>query len=167
MQKKFIKKDNMQLDTIFTLLPIFTIQKTYSLKEIKEMLVNGFNFSYTGYNLNLDTDFKIFCFLLREEIIHYKGTLTDLMLRVGYKKRSINKSTKEVFFGGIQRLANVRFAYENKIRRGTLGILYEVDWDLESDILNLNVDTRLAKMMEIKEHKMDFQYLNLSKYYSK
>jgi hypothetical protein len=165
--KKFNKEDKMQLDTLFSLLPIFTVQKIHKLIEIKDKNVNGYLFSYTGYNLDMNYDFKLFCFFVKEKITHFRGDISELMERFGYTKRNINLDTKTSFFGSIQRLADARFRYENDMRKGNMGIVYGCDWEFLTDIIEVNLDTRLIKILNNDKHKMFLNYKDLDRKFGK
>lgn len=164
---KFKKKDNIKIDTIFCLLPIFTVQKTYKRVVIENKKINGFTFSYHGFNMDMNQDFKLFCMLIRDNVVSFEGKIQELMSEFGIESKRINKDTKESFFESLMRLRRADFEYESKRRKGGFSIIYHCDWDKETDKIIVQVNKELIDLINREGNEYFLNYEDLDKKFGK
>lgn len=163
-KKQFFKKDHIKLDTLFCLLPIFTIQKTYKFINIKDK-INGYDFEYQGYNLSMNRDFKIFCLIIKNKLKFYNADIKELMKEDGIKPKNINRKSKDIFYESLKRLSSVKVFYSNYYRHGSFSFIYDLDYNKENDQLKFFVNENLLNMLRETENDFFLNYEELNKKY--
>lgn len=164
--KKFRKHDHIRIDTIFSLLPIFTVQQNNEFKNIEEK-INGFDFGYEGPSLNMGMDFKLFCVLMRENCETIDINIKELLLLVGIPSKRFCKETKDSVLDSLDRLRKADFSFRNKYRRGGFSIIYETDYNEVSGKISILINKRLIHNMNKKDNKTFLNYEDLDKKFGK
>lgn len=165
-KKQFIKKDTILLDTIFTLLPILTAKRKIEYMNINEQ-VNGFDYSFSGYNLDMDFDFKLLCLLIRLNKQSIEIDINDLLKEMNYTVKRIDTALKERLIKSIDNFFNAKISYKNKKREGNLRLLSFYEIDKENNKIQIELSKKLVEICKSTTNKMFFNYEDLEEKYGK
>lgn len=169
MQKKkqFIKKDRIELDTFFFKLPIFGVKNYKEVITINEK-INGIDFEFIGYGLNMNLDFKMFCHIISNEITEYKNDIKVLMKLFGYQTKSINSKTKNDFIESFIRLHKANFNINsNKRGQWFFNIISFFHYENESNIIEFSVSKQLIDLLKTESNNFFLNYEDLDKNFGK